>query len=112
MQDGEISGVDEVDAGFGIFGGACAENFDALVVAVRRRRGVGADADLDDLGHGGDVRADVFKILRASLPVFVSVFVDGDRDGHDVVRIVAEVRAEDAEEAFAGGAGDGEEEGW
>ncbi len=108
MKHGEVAGVDEIDADFGIFGGAFAEDFDALVVAVGRRRGVGGDAGFDDFGHGGDARADVFEILRAGLPVFVCVFVDGDGDGHGVVRVVAEMRAENTEEAFAGGAGDGE----
>ena len=59
-------------------------------------------------GMAADARADVFEILRAGLPVFVSVFVNGDGDGHHVVRVVAEMRAENAQEAFAGGAGDGE----
>jgi len=105
----KVLGADVVQAHFGLLGGGAAADLDPGIAAVAGGRGVGGDARLDNLGHGADPGADLLEVLAPVLPGHVGVLVDGDRDGHGVVGIVAEFRIHQPEEAFRGRARHGEQ---
>ena len=109
-QQREIFRTDEVHAYFGLFRRRAAEDFNRLRPAARGRRGVGGDARGHHLGHRRDSGANLLEVFGALLPGYMRVFVHGNGHGHGVVRVVAQIGVQQADEAFARGARCGEQQ--
>ena len=110
LQQREILRADEIHAHFRFLRGRTAHNFNVLAPAARRRGGVGGNAGDDDLRHGSDFGAELLEIFGAVFPGHVRVFVHRNGDGHGIVGVVAEIRVDKPEKAFARGTSRGEQE--
>src|SRR5262249_52826161 len=88
----EIVRADEVDPHDGFFGFGSPYYLYFASPAIRGRCRIGRDTRGDHLRHGGNSGANLFEVLGPLLPGLIGILVDGDRQGHGVMRIVAEIR--------------------
>src|SRR5580698_4589934 len=109
-QDGEVFRADHVELRRLVFGCGLAVDFEFCIEAIGGRGGIAGDRDQGGSGNFGGFGLELLEVSGPLCPGFVRSVMDGDSDGHDVVRIVAERGVHQAQEAFDGGAGSSEHE--